>query len=109
MRLLFVIRASECEQRSILLNAKCLSKSTFKDVSVSRWLSKEEKDVEDVLRKKCCEVNAKKELLANGKKPFVVIIGRICIHRNDELTDLKKIIDINAQLITQQDSDSDIE
>ena len=108
-RPLLVTLVSESEQRSILQNAKCLNKSTFKDIYVRKWLTKEERDAENVLRKKCNEVNDKKGLLANGKKPFVVINGRVYRRRNDGLIDFKKAIDINVQLVTQQDSDSDTE
>lgn len=61
------------------------------------------------MRKKYKEVNDKKGLLINGKKFFVVINGRVYMHRNDELINFKKTIDIDAQLVTQQDSDSETE
>ena len=108
-RPLLVTLVSESEQRSILQNAKCLNKSTFKDVYIRQWLTKEERDAENVLRKKCNEVNDKKGLLANGKKSFIVIKGRVYRRRNDGLIDFKKAIDINVQLVTQQDSNSDTE
>ena len=94
MRPLPITLVSESEQRSIVQNAKCLSKSTFKDVYVRKWLTKEEKNAENVLREKCNQVNDKKGLLANGKKSFVVINGRVYMRCNDVLNDLKKAIDI---------------
>ena len=60
-----------------------LQRTHSSDLRIAKWLQKEELDKIKKLRERCCELNDKACALPNGKKPYVVISGRIRVRTQD--------------------------
>jgi len=98
VRPLLITLSNELERNIILRNAKSLAGSRFKEVFVRKWLSKEEKEADNILRAKCKNVNSISGRLINGKNSFVVVNGHIRERKDDGSIDYRKSVDVESLL-----------